>query len=317
MKVKGGAPLLALVLLASTGCALRSDLTRVERQLTAQTAQRRTADSVLAANLASIARMLQSLYDTLAMQQEGMTRLRGDLRVELFNVQQQLVAIQELTGQSQQRLTELRGQMDERFQSLLAATPAAPPAAAPPTVPGDSRPAGNPAAPPSQPNAPAGQPAPAAAPPTPAAAPATPEPSADQLLDLSLSQLRRGSPSTARIGLAEFLRRFPTHARAVDAEFFTGEAWTADRRSDSAAAAYQRVVQRFPTSPRAAASMYKLGLLAAQANRADEARTWFNRVVTAFPNSEEAALAREQLRAAPQPAAPPRPQSPPNRPRPR
>ena len=310
-----------VLLLASTGCALRSDLTRVERQLAAQTAQRAAADSALAANLASIARMVQSLYDTLATQQEGMTRLRGDLRVELFNVQQQLVAIQELTGQSQQRLTELRSQMDDRFQSLLAAAPAA---AAP--APGDSRPAGNPPAAP-QPNAPAAPqpagPTPGAAAPAPGAAtpavPAMPDPSADQLIDLSLTQLRRGSPSTARLGLAEFLRRFPSHARAVDAEFFSGEAWAAERRSDSAAAAYLRVVQKHPASPRAAAAMYKLGLIAAQAGRQDSARTWFSRVVAAFPNSEEAALAREQLRAQPAtpPATPARPPATPPTPRPR
>jgi tol-pal system protein YbgF len=309
----------AALVMSASGCALRSDLTRVERQLAAQTAQRAAADSAIAANLASIARMVQSLYDTLATQQEGMTRLRGDLRVELFNVQQQLVAIQELTGQSQQRLTELRSQMDDRFQLLLAAAPPAP---------GDSRPAGQPTAP-AQPNAPAAPPpaapAPGAVAPAPGAAaptpprPAPPDPSADQLIDLSLTQLRRGSPSAARLGLAEFLRRFPGHARAVDAEFFTGEAWAAERRSDSAAAAYQRVVRQYPASARAAASMYKLGLTAAQAGRQDSARTWFNRVVAAFPNSEEAALAREQLRAqpaTPPPATPSRPPTTPPRPRP-
>lgn len=278
---------LLLLLLATTGCALRSDLTRVERQLAAQTAQRAAADSAMAANLSSIARMVQSLYDTLAMQQENVTRMRGDLRVELFNVQQQLVAIQELTGQSQQRLTELRSQMDDRFQSLLAA----PPAAAVQPAPGDSRPAGNPAAPAARDTTPTAAPAPAPA------RPAAPDPSADQLIDLSLTQLRRGSPTTARLGLAEFLRRFPDHPRAVDAEFFTGEAWSAERRADSAAASYRRVVQRYPASPRAAASMYKLGLIASQAGRAGEARTWFERVVSTFPTSQEAALARDQLRA--------------------
>jgi tol-pal system protein YbgF len=317
------AALLASILVLS-GCALRSDVTRLETQLAAAQAERARADSATAANLAGIARMLQSLYDTLAMQSDALTRLRGDMRVELFNVEQQLVAIQELTGQSQQRLSELRANMDDRFQALLTAPQNAAPGAAP----------GAPAAPAAgQPNAPAaGQPsgnapatnAPAATPPAsaPAAAPATPpganpaagsEPSPDQLLNLSLAQLRRGSPSTARIGLAEFLRRYPNHARAADAEYFMGEAFAAEQSRDSANASYQRVVQRYPNSPRAAAAMYKLGLLAAQANRREDARTWFNRVVSTFPNSEEAPLAREQLRTLGAPPANP-PATPPRRP---
>ncbi len=258
------------------GCALRSDVNRVELQLAQLRMERARADSTNAANLAAIARMVQSLYDTLAAQADVVTRLRGDTRIELYNIEQQLVAIQELTGQSQQRLTELRGQMDERFQALLSAPQAQ--AAAP----GDTSRAARPPADTSHA----------------AAQPPSTEPSADQLLDLSVAQLRRGSPGTARLGLAEFLRRFPTNPRAVHAQYFTGEAWAADHNADSAAVAYRAVVDRYPTAPRAATAMYKLGLLAAQAGKRDSARTWFNRVVAQFPNSEEAALARDQLRQA-------------------
>jgi tol-pal system protein YbgF len=256
--------------LAAGGCALRSDVTRVERQLAESQRATARADSAITANLAALARMFQSIGDSVAGQREQLTRMRGDLHLELINVQQQLVAIQELTGQSQQRLTELRAQLDQRSAQLGGA------ASAP------------------------GQPGGAA--PTPAAGPpgaATADPSADQLLELSLQQLRRGSPATARAGFAEFLRRFAAHPRAADAEFFTGEAWSAERQSDSAAAAYRIVAQRWPQSPRAPAALYKLGVMAAAAGKVDEARQHFTRVTTAYPGSEEAALARDQLRALP------------------
>ena len=40
--------------------------------------------------------------------------------MELYNVEQQLVAVQELTGQSQQRLTELRTQLEQRSEQIAA-----------------------------------------------------------------------------------------------------------------------------------------------------------------------------------------------------
>ena len=257
----------ALLALAS-GCAMKSDVNRLQQQLADQNAAQIRRDSIIWANVSGLSRLLQGVSDSLQAHQLLLTQLRGDVRVELYNVEQQLVAIQELTGQSQQRLSELRTQLEQR-QTRLADTAAASPA-------------------------PAG--APGAAPPS---APGAGDPTPDQLMDLSLAQLRRGSPGTARDGFAEFLRRYPANPRAADALFFTGEAWTADQRPDSAAAAYRAVIQRFPTSPRAASSIYKLGLQALAAGRTTEARDDFNRVVGGYPTSDEAALARERLRTMP------------------
>jgi tol-pal system protein YbgF len=278
----GIAVLVALPLVA--GCALRSDVTKLRLQMNAQEQTAAQRDSAARANLAAIARLVQGMLDSLAVQQSAVAGLKGDLRVDLYNIQQQLVAVQELTGQSQQRLTELRAQLEQRSEQLAAQGAAAP---------SDS--------------------AARAAPPPAGAAPASgaaAQPAPDQLMELALQQLRRGSPATARMAFAEFLKLYPTHARAGDAWFFIGESWTAEQRSDSGAAAYLKVVQRFPGSGHAAAALYKLGTIAAAAGRREEARTQFNQLVTAYPLSEEAALAREQLRtlgaAAPAPARPPR-----------
>jgi tol-pal system protein YbgF len=253
--------LLPAAVLSLSGCAMRSDINRIERQLQAQHQGDVRSDSLIAANVASLARLLQAVADSLAAQQQAMTQLRGDSRTELYDIRQQLVAIQELTGQSQQRLSELRSQLEESRTAVPA------PGAATAAVPG---------------------------------AAAAADPSADQLLDLSLQQLRRGSPGTARAGFAEFLRRYPNHARTADALYFTGEAWAADQRADSAAVSYHAVVDRFPQSNRAPSALYKLGLQALAAGKNAEARDAFNRVVTTYPNAEEAALARDRLRTVPQ-----------------
>jgi tol-pal system protein YbgF len=287
---RAAAVLAALPLVA--GCALRSDVTKLRLQMDAQAQAAAQRDSAARANLAAIARLVQGMLDSLAAQQSTMVGLKGDLRVDLYNIQQQLVAVQELTGQSQQRLTELRAQLEQRSEQLAAQAAAAPPdSTAPPSAPGQG---GAPAA------GAAGAPASAAA----------AQPGPDQLMELALQQLRRGSPATARTAFEEFLKLYPTHPRAGDAWFFIGESWNAERRSDSAAAAYLKVVQRFPSSGHVAAALYKLGMIAAAAGRRDEARSQFNQLVSAYPLSEEAALAREQLRtlgaAAPAPGRPPR-----------
>ena len=258
----------------SGGCALRSDVTKLRLQLDAQQQAAARTDSATQANLSAIARLVQGVLDSLSAEQATIASMRGDLRVDLYNVQQQLVAVQELTGQSQQRLTELRAQLEQRSEQIAA--PAAPAPA----------PGGAAAAPPVNGGAA-----------TPGAPAAAANPGPDQLMELGLQQLRRGSPATARSAFAEFLNLYPTHARAGDAWFFTGEAWTAEKNADSAAAAYRQVVQHFPASGHVAGALYKLGTIALAAGRRDEAKAQFTQLVGAYPLSDEAALAREQLRS--------------------
>lgn len=272
MRLRVGA---ALVFAASTSaCAMHSDVVRLEQQLEVRRQEAQRSDSVIAANVAGLARLLQSVADSLAAQQTALAQLKGDVRTELYNVQQQLVAIQELTGQSQQRLSELRGQLDQSQRQLPAGSQGASPAAPAP---------GQAAAAPS----PGGQ------------AQSMREPTADQLIDISVAQLRRGSPGAARVGFAEFVRKYPDHARMADVLFMTGEAWSAEQRADSAALAYRAVVTRFPQSTRAPSALYKLAIQALAAGRTAEARDDFNRIVTNYPQSPEAGLARDRLRPLP------------------
>src|SRR5438552_1604856 len=116
-----------------------------------------------------------------AAQQAYLVQFRGDVRTDLVGVQQQLVTVQELTGQSQQRLSELRARIEERAQQPVPALDTS--AARAPVGP-----SGNPVGP----------------------GPA-------QMYDLSLQQYRRGSLGTARLGFREFLRVYPGDERAARA----------------------------------------------------------------------------------------------------
>ncbi len=251
---------LVLALGLTAGCALKGDVRRVELQVEALRVERSRADSQRAAAIDTVRALLAAVQEKIAAQQAYLVQLRGDMKTDLLAVQQQLVSVQELTGQSQQRLTELRGRLEVQARQPL---PVLDTSRAGPGVP--VGPSGNPTG-----------------------------PGPDQMWDLSLQQFRRGSLATARVGFREFLRVFPTDERAPDALFHIGETF-AGESADSAAAVYQQVVKTYPNSPRAPAALYKLGLLAEQRGDKAAARTYYARVISGYARSDEANLARDKL----------------------
>ncbi len=261
-----------LVLFALGGCASKGDLRRVEEQLLLSRGENQRADSARAVELSQVLRIQRRIMDSLAALDRGLgglsvqlQGLRGDFSNDLISVQQQLVQIQALTGQSQQRLTELQTQLEARSEQLNAA---------PAPLAGDTG------------AAPAG---------VPAGPPGAGAPSAEQVYAASLQQLRRGSPATARMGFRELLRLYPTHERVPDATYFLGESFAAES-PDSAAVYYARVTADFPRSTRAASASYKLGLLAERKKDIEAARRYYTSVVRDYPRSDEAALARDRLK---------------------
>jgi tol-pal system protein YbgF len=260
----------AALLVALGGCATRGDVRRLEDAVLLTRAESARNDSTRMAQVQELMALSQRTGDSVAAIRSQIAQIKGDLSGELYAIAQQLVQVQELTGQSQQRLTELRTQLEARGEQIAepaagtpsALTPAAPAAATPTGTPADSASA----------------------------------PSADQIYQASLQQLRRGSVNTARTGFRELLRRYPQSPRAADGVYFIGESFAAES-PDSAQRYYQQVVDRYASSPRAATGLYKLGLLAEQRRDVAAARGFYGRVVQSYPNSDEAALARDRLRS--------------------
>jgi tol-pal system protein YbgF len=254
------------------GCALKGDVRRVELQVAAVRDDVQSLDAARRAQLDSLLAVVAQVQQALVAQQAYLVRMRGDLRTDLLSVQQQIVTVQELTGQSEQRLSELRSKIEARAQQPVPGVevPPAPGAPASPGTPG----------------------APGVQPPGSAAAPAGPGP--DEMFDLSMEQYRRGSLGTARLGFREFLTQFPTDERAADALYHVGETFE-DENPDSADAVYEEVVKSYPNSLQAASALYKLGLAAEARGQKAVARTYYQRIVTSYPRADEANLARDKL----------------------
>ena len=258
------ARLAATVLVAAglAGCVTKSDVQMVQGEVSLLRSETLRRDSTRAAQLAEVIQVQQRMMDSLTATRRQVGQLKGDIASDLYNIQQQLVQLQELTGQSQQRLSELRTQLEARGAQIETTTPSGTSPA-----PGDTA-----------------QPA------------AGSSASADQMYEASLAQLRRGSTSTARLGLRELLRTYPTSNRAPDALYFIGQSFAAEN-PDSAAAYYTQVVDKYPTSARAASALYNLGLLAERRKDIAKAKDAYQRVVQKYPQSDEAALARDRLKA--------------------
>ena len=244
------------------GCALKGDVRRVENQLTEYREETARADSARAVMLAQllddVSRLrndASQILDSLQVQRRALFSMQGTFRGEITEVQRQLVAIQELTGQSQARLGDLRDQIDRRTE-LVAATP----------------------------------------PETSGSAGASQEDSEgpEELFQMGIQQLQRGSPRTARVAFHRILEDFPEHGRGADALYWIGESFRSDE-PDSAVSAFEAVVEQFPSSARAPLALYKIGLDAERRGDQATARLAFQRVVAGYPRSDEADLARAKL----------------------
>jgi tol-pal system protein YbgF len=252
----------AACLAGVAACATPAQVQQVETQVNVLRADTRRSDSASAAQLRQILVLQQQMMDSIAATRRSLNEMKGGVSNDLLAVQQQLLQLQELTGQSQRRLTELRSQLEARGESMGAA-----PVPVAPGAPADS----------------------GAAPPAAAA-------SAQQMYDASLAQLRRGSAATGRAGLREMLQAYPKSELVPDALYFVGQSFSSEN-PDSASAYYRKVVYEYPKSSRAPAALYGLGLLAERHGNKADARDAYNQLLKSYPKSDEAALARDRLKA--------------------
>jgi len=245
-----GLTLAAAVLVS--GCALKKDVARVEQQVAVLEGRLVRQDSLRAAQLSEVIALQAVILDSIRAGRQALAAFRGEVDGDFYNLEQQLFQVQVLTGQSQQRLTELRTQIEDRGQQLAQDSAAFEAGAVTPSV--------------------------------------------DQMYDASLSQLRSGATTTARLGFQALLQQYPSSHRTADALYYVGETFAADS-PDSAAVYYGRVSDGYPDSPRAPSALYKLGLLAERSGNTQQARDAYQRVTRDYPSSDEAALARDRLTA--------------------
>lgn len=258
--------LLLTVLLAvlASGCATKRDI----RDLRGDVQQLESRqDSIFRVLIAQNRAILDSLRSTT----QSLLNVRGDLSGDLRELRQQLVQVEELTGQVQIRLTQLDRQLTEAVANLRATgvgaggggaaaggTPGDPDAGADPGGDGFSM--------------------------------------AAEFYEIGLEQMRIGNAATARRAFQSVVDSFPAAPVAAQAQFQIGESYATEGSYDEALRAFERVVERYQNSDVAPRALYRAGVIAQERGNNDRARQYFQRVIAGYPNSDARRLAEQALR---------------------
>jgi tol-pal system protein YbgF len=274
-----------LVAIATGGCfATRQDVVTLQGDLQTMRTEQAHADSARQQQIAQLTTLLGRVNDSVVALDARVVKWQGDVRSDLYSVQQGLIQIQELTGQSQRRIQELRAGLEARSQTVDTAHSS-------PTAlslgPGGGFGGGG-----------ATSNIISSAPSTsPSASPAPGTPGPNELFQLALDQLRRGSTGAARAGFGDLLRQYPNADVAPDAQFYLAETYANEGNMAAADSGYQAVVAKYPNSPRASTALYKHGVVLQAAGNVQDAKAAFQQVITKYPRSDESVLAKDRLRA--------------------
>lgn len=142
----------------------------------------------------------------------------------------------------------------------------------------------------------------AAAAPGPGVAAAAKAGSPEQRYGAAFDALKAANYSAAIAGFGAFLRDFPSHALADNAQYWLGEAYYVTRDYDRALAAFTKVGQLWPDSRKAPDAALKLGYTQFELKRVAAARATLAGVIGRWPGTEAARLAQDRLKR--MPAAP-------------
>lgn len=119
--------------------------------------------------------------------------------------------------------------------------------------------------------------------------------SPQRMFETAQADYAAGQWGLAISGFEQFIRSFPTHERADDAQFYIGESYQVDGKFKEAIAAYELVLQKYPTGDRAPQAMYKRGIALSLLGDNERARESLQLVIRNYPQSEVAVLAKQVL----------------------
>ena len=254
--------LAAAIALASGGCffATKSDFDRLNQDLVGTRASTNAADSVQRAYLIEVTRTVRTLSDSVNALSRRVNAMRTATESDLAAMKEDIQQLQDLSGQSEQRLRDMRAAIEDKSIQPAPEAPAADTSAA--------------ASPP-----PSGGPGPA------------------QLLQAGRDQLLKGGNTAAREAFAELIQKYPKSDLVPEAMFYTAQAYSAERNNDAADAEYASLIAKYPKSPRVPTAMYKRALSLQAQKKTAEAKRMFQDIIKRFPRSDEAALADERLQS--------------------
>ncbi len=252
--------LAALIIpLACANCffATKSDFDQLQADIVGTRATSNASDSVQRAYLVEVTRSVRALNDSINALSRRINTMRSATDADLAAMKQDINQLQDLSGQSEQRLRDMRAAIEDKAPATVE-PPASDSAAGAAT---------------------AGGPGPA------------------QLLQAGRDQLLKGGNVAARAAFSELITKYPRSDLVPEAMFFTAQAFAAERNPEAADQQYAALISRFPNSQRVPTAMYKRALQMQATKKTAAAKQLFQEIIKKYPRSDEAALADERLQS--------------------
>jgi tol-pal system protein YbgF len=246
--------ILASALLVSSGCfASKTDFLKLQDEVADSRATTTAADSAQAEQLASLSRSLRALTDSLLSLNRKVTAMRSTSETELAAMRQDISQLQDLSGQSEQRLREMRARLEEKRPQPAPVTDD-PAAGSSPSGPGPAQllqagrdqllKGGNASARTAfdelvsrYPNS---------------------EYAPEAIFYTAQSYAAERNPNAADSVYVVLIARFPNSPRVATAMYKRAQTMQAARRTPQARQMYQEIIRRFPRSDEAALAEERL-----------------------------------------------------------
>jgi tol-pal system protein YbgF len=246
------------------GCffATKQDIDKLQQDIVGTRVSSSAADSVQRVQLVEVSRSVRTLTDSISALSKRLAAMRTASEGEMAAMKEDISQLQDLSGQSEQRLRDMRATLEEKRQQQQDAVSAPAPDSVGMVV----------------------------------AAPAS-GPGPLQLLQAGRDQLLKGGNASARSAFSELITKYPKSEYVPEAMFYMAQAYAAERNTDAADAEYAALITRFPNSPRVPTAMYKRALQLQAAKKTAQAKKLYQEIIKRFPRSDEAALADERLQS--------------------
>ncbi len=242
-----------LLLLSVSACATKGDVRNLQEDI-------RELHQQQQALLQELQREQRAQRDSVQALAQNVQQGRAETSRRMTNLEDHLLRVQELTGLSQQQLSNLRDEL-ERERTQLAFGP-------PPSGPSEFDPAVG--------MAEGGE-------------------GATELYDAAVTQFRRGAYSSARMGFRELVDRFPNDPLAPEARYYLADILVQEDERGEAIEGFLDIPEYHPDADRVPDALYRVAMLHLEMGDEEEAVQYLERVVNTWPDSGAANLARDEL----------------------
>jgi tol-pal system protein YbgF len=237
---------------------------------------------MLQQSLIALADALKTVTGRIDEQAGTSRKALADQRLLIEGMTDTVRTLREKSDDTNVRLSSITQEL-ESIRQTIASQPAPSTVAVPPA---------DPTADPAAAAAPSTVPAPSA---TPATVTPPPNVSPQRTYDSAYSDYAAGQYDLAIVGFQTFLKFFPRHMNADDAQLNIGNALYNSGKYREAVTEYQRVISDYPKTDSVPAAYYKLGQTYMALKQNDLARKQFETIMQTYQSSSEATLAKQAL----------------------